>query len=102
MTSAIAQVEVIPIVAPEQARDDLDGTVETVIVRITDADGRHGIGETDAPATVVKSFIEMHGGRIVLSSRPGEGTTVSFVMPAGAAQGATDAPAAIGRLEPSG
>jgi L-alanine-DL-glutamate epimerase-like enolase superfamily enzyme len=59
MTSAIAQVEVIPIVAPEQARDDLDGTVETVIVRITDADGRHGIGETDAPATVVKSFIEM-------------------------------------------
>ncbi len=59
MTSAIAQVEVIPIVAPEQARDDLDGTVETVIVRITDTDGRHGIGETDAPATVVKSFIEM-------------------------------------------
>jgi len=59
MTSTIAQVEVIPIVAPEQARDDLDGTVETVIVRITDADGRYGIGETDAPATVVKSFIEM-------------------------------------------
>lgn len=59
MTSAIAQVEVIPIVAPEQARDDLDGTVETVIVRLTDADGRHGIGETDAPAKVVKSFIEM-------------------------------------------
>src|SRR5262245_12712702 len=59
MTSRIAQVEVIPIVAPEQARDDLDGTVETVIVRITDADGRSGIGETDAPATVVKSFIEM-------------------------------------------
>jgi L-alanine-DL-glutamate epimerase-like enolase superfamily enzyme len=59
MISKIAQVEVIPIVAPEQARDDLDGTVETVIVRITDADGRSGIGETDAPATVVKSFIEM-------------------------------------------
>jgi L-alanine-DL-glutamate epimerase-like enolase superfamily enzyme len=59
MISKIAQVEVIPIVAPEQARDDLDGTVETVIVRITDADGRYGIGETDAPATVVKSFIEM-------------------------------------------
>jgi L-alanine-DL-glutamate epimerase-like enolase superfamily enzyme len=59
MISKIAQVEVIPIVAPEQARDDLDGTVETVIVRITDAYGRYGIGETDAPATVVKSFIEM-------------------------------------------
>jgi L-alanine-DL-glutamate epimerase-like enolase superfamily enzyme len=59
VVAKIAQVEVIPIVAPEQARDDLDGTVETVIVRITDAEGRSGIGETDAPATVVKSFIEM-------------------------------------------
>jgi L-rhamnonate dehydratase len=59
MISKIAQVEVIPIVAPEQARDDLDGTVETVIVRVVDADGRYGIGEADAPATVVKSFIEM-------------------------------------------
>lgn len=56
---AIARVEVIPIAAPEQARDDLDGTVDTVIVRVTDEDGRHGIGETDAPPMVVKSFVEM-------------------------------------------
>ena len=57
--SSIARVEVIPVAAPEQARDDLDGTVDTVIVRVTDEDGRHGIGETDAPPMVVKSFVEM-------------------------------------------
>ena len=55
----IASVEVIPVAAPEQARDDLDGTVDTVILRVTDEDGRHGIGETDAPPAVVKSFVEM-------------------------------------------
>ncbi len=55
----IASVEVIPVAAPEQARDDLDGTVDTVIVRVVDEDGRHGIGETDAPPSVVKSFVEM-------------------------------------------
>lgn len=57
--SKIASVEVIPVAAPEQARDDLDGTVDTVIVRVVDEDGRHGIGETDAPPSVVKSFVEM-------------------------------------------
>src|SRR6201991_4144252 len=57
--SKIAAVEVIPVAAPGQARNDLDGTVDTVIVRLTDEDGRTGIGETDAPPAVVKSFIEM-------------------------------------------
>jgi L-alanine-DL-glutamate epimerase-like enolase superfamily enzyme len=57
--SKIARVEVIPVAAPEQAHDDLDGTVDTVIVRVVDDDGRHGIGETDAPPLVVKSFLEM-------------------------------------------
>jgi L-alanine-DL-glutamate epimerase-like enolase superfamily enzyme len=56
---SIAAVEVIPVAAPEQARDDLDGTVDTVIVRIVDEDGRHGIGETDAPPSVIRSFVEM-------------------------------------------
>jgi L-alanine-DL-glutamate epimerase-like enolase superfamily enzyme len=57
--SRIAAVEVIPVAAPDQARNDLDGTVDTVIVRLTDDSGRTGIGETDAPPSVVKSFIEM-------------------------------------------
>ncbi|HEX3064072.1 MAG TPA: mandelate racemase/muconate lactonizing enzyme family protein [Dongiaceae bacterium] len=57
--SKIAAVEVIPVAAPGQATNDLDGTVDTVIVRITDEQGRHGIGETDAPPAVIKAFIEM-------------------------------------------
>ena len=57
--SKIAAVEVIPVAAPGQATNDLDGTVDTVIVRITDEEGRYGIGETDAPPAVIKAFIEM-------------------------------------------
>ena len=57
--SKIAAVEVIPVAAPDQAHNDLDGTVDTVIVRLTDEAGRTGIGETDAPPAVVKSFLEM-------------------------------------------
>jgi L-alanine-DL-glutamate epimerase-like enolase superfamily enzyme len=55
----IAEVEVIPIVDPNQNPNDLDGTVDTVVIRITDEDGRCGIGEADAPPKVVKHFIEM-------------------------------------------
>src|SRR5512145_1741958 len=57
--SKIERLEVIPLAAPVQSADDLDGTTETVVVRVFDADGRCGIGETDAPAEVVKSFLEM-------------------------------------------
>lgn len=59
MISPIAKVEVIPLAVPNDKADDLDGTVDTVVVRLTDADGRAGIGECDAPPTVVKAFIEM-------------------------------------------
>jgi L-rhamnonate dehydratase len=55
----IAAVEAIPVAAPGQATDDLDGTVDTLIVKITDEDGRWGFGETDAPPGVVKAFIDM-------------------------------------------
>ncbi len=59
MISPIAKVEVIPIAVPNDKADDLDGTVDTVVVRIGDEAGRAGIGECDAPPMVVKSFIEM-------------------------------------------
>ena len=39
--------------------DDLDGSSETVIVRITDEDGIVGIGEADAPADVVRELVLM-------------------------------------------
>jgi len=55
----IATIEVIPVANPDSNPDDLDGTTETVIVRITDANGLAGIGECDAPAHVVKAFLEM-------------------------------------------
>ena len=55
----IASIDVIPIAAPDAAPSDLDGTTDTVIVKITDEDGRFGIGEADAPPHVVKAFLEM-------------------------------------------
>jgi L-alanine-DL-glutamate epimerase-like enolase superfamily enzyme len=55
----IQAIEVIPIVVPGLQRDDLDGTVETVIVKIFDEDGRYGFGEADAPAEVVRAFLTM-------------------------------------------
>ena len=56
--SPIARVEVIPIAVPGADRTDLDGLVETVIVKIYDEAGRYGFGETDAPPNVVKAFVE--------------------------------------------
>ena len=35
---------------------------------------------------LVKSLVEMHGGRVEMESRPGEGTTVSCVLPVRSAQ----------------
>lgn len=55
----IAKLEVIPVYSPESSPDDLDGTTDTVIVKVFDEDGRYGLGETDAPPHVVKSFLEM-------------------------------------------
>ncbi len=57
--SKIAAIEIIPIIGPTPAAGDLDGTTDTVIVRLTDEAGRTGIGETDAPPHVVKAFLEM-------------------------------------------
>jgi len=54
----ISRVEVIPLAVPDADRSDLDGLVETVIVKIHDEAGRYGFGETDAPPGVIKAFIE--------------------------------------------
>jgi len=54
----IDRIEVIPLVVPDANRSDCDGLVDTVIVKIHDAEGRYGFGETDAPPDVVKAFIE--------------------------------------------
>jgi L-alanine-DL-glutamate epimerase-like enolase superfamily enzyme len=57
--SRIAAVEIIPVVTPGVNAADLDGASDTVIVRVTDEDGRAGIGEADAPGELVKAFVEM-------------------------------------------
>ena len=56
---AIAEIEVLPLSTAVDRSGDLDGSNDTVVVRITDEDGRVGIGECDAPPAVVKAFIEM-------------------------------------------
>jgi L-alanine-DL-glutamate epimerase-like enolase superfamily enzyme len=58
MPSHIVNVEAIPIVTDDVSADDLDGSYETVLVRVTDEDGRVGNGETDAPTDVIKAYIE--------------------------------------------
>ena len=59
MTSRIARIEAIPVFSPKGSAADLDGTADTVIVKIFDEDGRYGFGEADAPPFAVKSFIDM-------------------------------------------
>ena len=55
----IAKIEIIPLANPDSKPKDLDGTTETVIVRITDENGLSGVGECDAARNVVKAFLEM-------------------------------------------
>ena len=55
----ITDIEVIAVHAPVGSADDLDGTADTVIVKVHDAAGRYGFGETDAPPQVVQNFLTM-------------------------------------------
>jgi L-rhamnonate dehydratase len=58
VNSTIASLEVIPIVTPAVNASDCDGAADTVVVRLTDEAGQTGIGEADAPADLVRAFIE--------------------------------------------
>jgi L-rhamnonate dehydratase len=55
----IERIEVIPLRTLADKGSDLDGSVDAVVVRLTDSEGRTGIGEADAPPEVIKAFIEM-------------------------------------------
>jgi L-alanine-DL-glutamate epimerase-like enolase superfamily enzyme len=60
----IESVEAIVLRVPRSGEQDLDGSAETVVVRITDEEGRCGIGEADAPATAVRELVlmeDVHG-----------------------------------------
>jgi L-rhamnonate dehydratase len=56
--SSIVDVEAIPLRAEVDAAD-LDSSSETLVVRITDEEGRAGIGEADAPAGAVRELVLM-------------------------------------------
>lgn len=57
--SPIVSIEVIPVSARGPDTDTMDTSSTTVVVRLTDADGRQGIGEADAPPSTIKAFLEM-------------------------------------------
>ena len=56
--SVIVDVEAIALRAPCDP-DDLDSSSETIVVRLTDEEGRTGIGEADAPALAVRELVLM-------------------------------------------
>jgi L-rhamnonate dehydratase len=55
----IERVEAIPVRSAPADLDDLDGSSETVVVRLTDEAGTTGIGEADAPAAAVRELVLM-------------------------------------------
>lgn len=57
--SPIADVDVVVLRPSGADRSDLDGSSETVIVRVVDGEGRVGIGEADAPAAAVRELVVM-------------------------------------------
>lgn len=56
--SVIVDVEAIALRAPRDP-GDLDSSSETIVVRLTDEEGRTGIGEADAPALAVRELVLM-------------------------------------------
>jgi L-alanine-DL-glutamate epimerase-like enolase superfamily enzyme len=55
----IAEVDVLVLRVPEADRSDLDGSSETVVVRLVDEAGNVGVGEADAPAAAVRELVLM-------------------------------------------
>jgi L-alanine-DL-glutamate epimerase-like enolase superfamily enzyme len=55
----VTSVEVFALRAPSADVEDIDGSSETVVVRLTDGDGRTGIGEADSPAGAVRELVLM-------------------------------------------
>lgn len=57
--SPIAKVEILPIAMPADRTWFESGFDETILVRLTDEEGRVGIGDCYAASGVVKAFLEM-------------------------------------------
>jgi L-rhamnonate dehydratase len=59
VAAPIESVEAIVLRLPTVDAVDLDGSCETVVALLTDAEGRVGIGEADAPADAVRTLLLM-------------------------------------------
>ena len=57
--SPIVDAEAVVLRAPANDDGDLDGSSETVLVRVRDEAGRVGVGEADAPAAAVRELVLM-------------------------------------------
>ena len=55
--SPIKRIEVIPLRVTGSDVDDCDGTVDTVVVRLTDAEGRTGSARATHRPEAVKAFL---------------------------------------------
>jgi signal transduction histidine kinase len=56
--------------------------LERVCERFYRADSSGSIPGTGLGMSIVKEIIELHGGRVTLSSTIGQGTRVSLILPA--------------------
>ncbi|MGB5131536.1 MAG: ATP-binding protein, partial [Steroidobacteraceae bacterium] len=74
-----------------EVRDEGSGMDEEVVRRIFERFFR-GDQAADVPGsglgmTIVKEILDIHGGRVEISSRPGQGTTVTLWLPRAVARG---------------
>jgi signal transduction histidine kinase len=72
-----------------QVTDQGRGIPVEVMTRVFDRFESHTLGTRHRGVglglSIVRSFVELHGGRVDLVSMPGQGTTVTCVFPAGGA-----------------
>jgi signal transduction histidine kinase len=69
------------------------GIPAEILDRVFDRFQTHTIGSRHRGVglglSIVRSFVELHGGRVLIDSVPGEGTTVTCIFPTAAAKTAT-------------
>jgi signal transduction histidine kinase len=67
-------------------RDEGIGIPPEIISRVFDRFETHTLGSRHRGVglglSIVRSFVELHGGRVAIESHPGQGTTVTCVFPA--------------------
>jgi signal transduction histidine kinase len=78
------------------------GIPPEILDKVFDRFSSHTIGSRHRGVglglSIVRSFVERHGGKVLIDSAPGEGTTVTCVFPAAPSARLTEAKAAGARL----